>query len=345
MRTDIAVAWNGLPAYAARLIRAAQDDVGSFPVLGTRPTVPIEGMEAILGQSIHWLDADSSPTWKSLGLPVPKIYFQTGWGHSPLNALGAEVRNAGGQVIGMVDSFWNGSLRQIGALLLFRLKYRKWYSALMVPGRRSRRFCRALGMPVSRIYTGMYGADSELFNCQQPLSQRTKRFLFVGQLIDRKGVLELAEAYSALGGLSSGWTLTIVGEGPLRAKLEQFGDIDLRSFTQPDSVAELLSDTRCLVLPSKFERWGLVVHEAALAGCQLILTEAVGSWPDLLRSGENGYLCHSGSLSELKGALTYMMNRKDCAGQQATAVSKQLASQFGPRVWSTTMQDILTAES
>lgn len=338
---DIAVAWNGLPAYGARLIRAAQDRVGQFPVLGTQPNVPIEGMEGILGQQVHWLEEESHPTWQQLGLPVPKIYFQTGWGHPPLNALGEEVWHQGGKIVSMIDNPWKGTLRQYIGGLAFRLKGRRRFSAVLVPGKRARKLCRYLGMPHDRIFEGMYGGDPEVFHSTRAIQERTKRFLFVGQFIERKGVLELAEAFSRLGDNAQGWQLTLVGSGPLEKELRQFKDVDVRPFAQPESIAALMADSRCLVLPSREEHWGLVVHEAALAGCLLVLTKAVGAGPDLLVDALNGVEIPDCEVGAIERGLCDVASWDAERSESGHAASLEIASAFGPDTWAKIFIEIL----
>jgi hypothetical protein len=52
-RPRLAISWNGLPQYAARLIRAAIERWGApVDVIGSRPTVPVAGMEEALGQTM-----------------------------------------------------------------------------------------------------------------------------------------------------------------------------------------------------------------------------------------------------------------------------------------------------
>ena len=47
--TRIAFSWNGLPQYAARLIGKAAQRLGEdCAVIGSRPDVPVEGMEKVL---------------------------------------------------------------------------------------------------------------------------------------------------------------------------------------------------------------------------------------------------------------------------------------------------------
>ena len=96
-KSSIAFSWNGLPQYAARLLRGALDDLGeACAIVGSKPTVPVEGMEHALGQPVHWVDAAKTVSWHALGLQVPRLFFQSGWSYPAFSALGAEVKQLGG---------------------------------------------------------------------------------------------------------------------------------------------------------------------------------------------------------------------------------------------------------
>src|SRR5687768_12597413 len=90
--SSIALSWNGLPQYAARLIRAAVDRLGQdCVVIASRPAVPIKGMEEVLGGIVHWVDADMPVGWRALGLEPPDVFIQSGWSYPAFAALGREV--------------------------------------------------------------------------------------------------------------------------------------------------------------------------------------------------------------------------------------------------------------
>jgi hypothetical protein len=176
----IAIAWNGLPFYGARIIRAGIEKLGEpVYVIGSKPTVPIEGMEQALGQSIHWIDANSSCSWSQLEVPVPKIFIHTGWSYPAFNNLGEEVRKQGGQVVSMIDNCWKNSPKQWIGAIVFRTVYRRWFDAIWVPGRSAEKLCCFLGMPSEKIYQGLYGSDPNVFSPGLPLSEREKKFIFV----------------------------------------------------------------------------------------------------------------------------------------------------------------------
>lgn len=327
----VAFSWNGLPQYAARLIRAAIDAVGEdCVVVGSRPLVPVEGMEEALGQPVHWVDPGRPVTWRGLGLDVPRVYFQSGWAYPAFSALGAEVRRAGGRVVGMSDANWRGDFRQmvLGALA-FRLRYRRHFDAMLVPGRQAARLMGWFGLPPERVSCGMYGAEPGLFGGGPPLCERPPAFLFVGQFIARKGVLDLAEAFVRIAQRHPSWHLAIVGGGEQRGLLPAHPRISVEDFVQPQALAGRFRAVRFLVLPSRLEAWGLVVHEAALCGCALVLSDRVGSADDLATQ-VNALRFRAGDVAGLAQALAAAAAFDAARLARAEAESRRLAGRFGP---------------
>lgn len=331
----IAFSWNGLPQYAARLLRAALDVLDEeCVVIGSRPTVPVEGMEAALGQSIVWLDNSRPVTWEELGLDVPTIFFQSGWGYPAFNALGNEVRRRGGKVIGFSDANFRANFRQLvlGGVG-FRLKHGRRFDAMIVPGRSGERLMRYFGMPKTRIFHGMYGADPALFPAGPLLTERPRRFLFVGQFIPRKDVTGLARAFLRLqrhrGEASSPWELMILGGGEQEAQIARGKNVSVSGFVQPEALGEVFRNARFLVLPSLEEAWGLVVHEAALSGCGLILSDAIGSADDLAQ-GNNTLRFRAGDEKDLYRALTAAADLTPTELKSMQRDSLAAAARFGP---------------
>src|SRR5262245_22679330 len=92
----IAFAWNGLPAYGARLIRAAIESIDEpVAVIGTRPTVAVKDVESILGHPIQWIDKDRPVRWQDLGLSPPQLFIQSSWATPSFNELTREAKQSG----------------------------------------------------------------------------------------------------------------------------------------------------------------------------------------------------------------------------------------------------------
>ena len=94
------------------------------------------------------------------------------------------------------------------------------------------------------------------------------RFIYIGRLIDWKGVDLLLEAFARMDPAADA-TLTVVGDGPIRQQLEnQASDLIVKGtvqfagwLSQPEC-ATRLQEADVLVLPSVYECGGAVVLEA-----------------------------------------------------------------------------------
>lgn len=328
----IAFAWPGLPDYAARCIRAVIDrQETAVTVVATRPNVPIKGMEQSLGQPVIWLDdVKALSSWSSLRSDVPKVLFCGGYSTPAFNTLAKQVRKQGGSVILMSDNNWRGRLRQYTIdPVRHRLFFRSRFDGIFVPGISGIRLARSWGYKTERIAAKLYGADPALFNGGPPLAERPKTFLYVGQFIDRKNVLRLAEAFVSFAERNADWRLQLCGSGPLADRIPKHPRISVLGFVQPPQLAQLLRQVRCLVLPSYEEHWGLVVHEAALTGCALALSETVAAADDLARS-ENAVLFRPHNTAAIGRALATLAAWDVERWTQAEDASRRLAQAFGP---------------
>ena len=329
--TRIAFSWNGLPQFAARLIDKAARQLGEdCIVVGSRPDVPIEGMEEVLSSPIFWVDAATPISWGQLGLDIPETYVQSGWSYPAFTALGLEVKARGGRVIGLSDANWRGNFRQtVLGPIAFRLIHRKRFDAMITPGKQGLRLMRWFGMPNNRIRAGMLGGDPSLYFGGESLSARPKSFLFVGQYIARKDVLGLARAFIRFARTRADWTLHLCGSGDQRSLIPEHKNIVIEEFVQPEQLVARFRQARFFVLPSLFEAWGVVVHEAALCGCGLVLSDRVGSADDLA-TPVNGVVFKAGDEDDLLRALQEAAAFDDARLGAAEAESRRLAEAFGP---------------
>lgn len=322
-----------MPWYAARLLKAGLGAVsGEISVLATRPTVPMGGTEEILGRSIEWLDARRSYSWSVLDQPVPALFIHTGWNIRCFNSLAREVRRNGGKVIAMIDNSYKGSARQYVGAIVFRLFIRRRFAAVIVPGRSGRRLLRFLGMPADRIVEGQYGADPDVFTLGDPLLDRPKEMLFVGQMIPRKGVAILTEAFRRAQLADRGWTLRLVGDGPERPVVRDCERIQIDPFMSEQAVAAAMRRSRIFVLPSLQDHWGVVLAEAGLSGSALVAAKSVGAAEDLI-TPSNGRTFRAGDAEALAESLLQVADWPSAAWERARLESRMRASQFGPARW------------
>jgi glycosyltransferase involved in cell wall biosynthesis len=119
------------------------------------------------------------------------------------------------------------------------------------------------GIPPERITVTHHGIDPVFTPGGRPDSYA----LFVGTIQARKNPLAAADAAAAAG-------LRLVIAGPprdreLARELERRG-ADLRGYLEPSALAELYRGAACLVLPSRYEGFGLPVLEAMACGTPVV---------------------------------------------------------------------------
>jgi len=109
------------------------------------------------------------------------------------------------------------------------------------------------------------------------------RWLFVGGLSRSKGVDWLLEAFAICHRQDPALSLTLVGEGELRSKLDarvaELGVADAVTLTgalAPELALDLMREHDLLVHPSRSETFGVVVVEALAGGMPVLVTRCGG---------------------------------------------------------------------
>lgn len=125
------------------------------------------------------------------------------------------------------------------------------------------------------------GIDTELFT-PQASSQEIKRLIYIGYLVEHKGVQVLLEALSKVG--DSSLKLSIVGDGAYKEELQNLTSeyhleeqVEFLGSKTPSEVAQLLKEHDALVHPSFIESFGITVIEAMASGLPVLATRNGGS--------------------------------------------------------------------
>lgn len=232
---------------------------------------------------------------KFIGNFTPDIIFMASWNYKHYMKLSKKYKKEGVPVISCFDNQWKGSIRQYIGKLISPYLLKPVIDNFIVPGDRQAQLAKKLGYP--EPHHGFYCANSNNFKDIKP-NLSAKRFVFIGRFVEQKSVIELIEAYKRYRlTVSNPWTLLMIGNGPMKNECINIEGIEVQDFYQPNLLSKKFSESSCFILPSKHENWGLVIHEAALAGLPIICTNACGASTWFLREGQNGYLTATNSKS------------------------------------------------
>ncbi len=148
-------------------------------------------------------------------------------------------------------------------------------------------------VPETNVHVMSMGVDTSVFNYVAKVEAREslalpieeKILIFVGNVIQAKGLLELVEAFDSLKMSFPDSSLYVIGsqkDGQFVEELRSFireKDVEDIHFKEPLGQADLalwMSAADALVLPSYHEGFGLVALEAMSAGTKVVATNVGG---------------------------------------------------------------------
>ncbi|WP_199620939.1 glycosyltransferase family 4 protein [Paenibacillus alkalitolerans] len=142
------------------------------------------------------------------------------------------------------------------------------------------------------------------------------KLLFIGQLIERKGLVQIIEALKHVN--NSSWELRIVGSGPdeqkLKERVKEAGlesQIYFEGYKQKEELINYLVQSHCLVFPSLIEVWGLVVNEALATNTFVLASKYAGATKDIIVDKQNGLIIDPLDENDILRAFRWVMENQD----------------------------------
>lgn len=238
-----------------------------------------------------------------------------------------------------------GRLAGVGTLLAsresdFPLKnkaYYRWYftrlaTGLLVNSEATRRTVRrsAPWLSEERVHLLYKGIDLQKFH---PVEEAAEPVVgFAGQLIARKGLACLMQAWTALEMRGGTAHLRLAGAGPMLSEVEGWR----RGLQHPDRV-EILHQVedmpafyqgcRLLAMPSRSEGFGLSAAEALACGVPVVATDA-SSLPEIVRHQQNGRLIPVDDHEALTDAMAELLDNPQHAQQLGLAGRDHMVQNF-----------------
>ena len=224
-----------------------------------------------------------------------------------------------------------------------------WIDGFLAVGTLNRDFYMHYGVPSDRIFLMPNAVDNSYF--QQEAHDAKNRvdslrehlhldpfrpvILTASKIQGLKRSSDLLEAYIQLS--SDGVKephpyLIFIGDGQERSNLEarvrklRWASVKFLGFKNQSDLPSYYALCDVFVLCSEFETWGLVINEVMNAGKPVIVSDRVGSGPDLVVDGENGFVVPVGHIPLLSTRLSQLTSDSELAEKMGKEGLKRIIS-------------------
>lgn len=173
------------------------------------------------------------------------------------------------------------------------------------------------------------GAFFQKQDVKKPFKERA--IVFVGRLIEAKGVQDLIEATKRLSRVK----LVIIGAGNFEKQLKKLAHehVIFAGEKNAQGIREALSYADLFVNPSYAEGLPTSVLEAGAMGVPVIATD-VGGTGEVIIDGETGLLVAPKDVEQLREKIEFMLKNQAKSGSMAQALQKKVRGEFE---WSVTV--------
>ena len=181
---------------------------------------------------------------------------------------------------------------------IFLKYFFKMFSNFLVIGKLNKEFYLYHKVPSKKLSKGLYFVDNDFFRLNNSKKKLKKKYkfhkkkivLFVGKFIQRKNPLEflkLAKLFDDKKDIK----FIMIGDGNLKNKCHQYikknklNNTRILGFINQKKIREYYWISDLLIVPSKYETWGLNINEAFASDTPVICTKNCGASADLLHEG------------------------------------------------------------
>ena len=203
-------------------------------------------------------------------------------------------------------------------ILSFFFKYIDYFLYI---GKSNREFFLELGVDKKKLFAAPYSVDNSFFANKKDLKNTVnKRFkkkiiLFVGKFISRKNGKEFLNLAFLFKNFNE-YKFVMIGEGNKKKsyfayiKKNKLENVKILGFKNQKELRKIYREAFLLIVPSKYETWGLVINEAMASDLPVICTSNCSGSRDLIKNGSNGFIYNLKDINFLKNLIIKLSTNK-----------------------------------
>jgi starch synthase len=216
--------------------------------------------------------------------------------------------------------------------------------AITVPSEFARRSFLDCGVPPEKVHKMMLGVQLDAFRQKGEPPPDAFEVLFVGMVSFRKGIPYLLEGFRRFRHPRK--RLRIVGYVPqeIKAYLKTAGlsNVEICGARPQSELAQMMSQSHVLVLPSIEDGFGMVITQAMACGCPVISSTNTGG-PDLYTDGSEGFIVPIRSPEAIESALQQLADKPSLRQRMSEASLRRVQSLGGWRQYGESYSNFLKA--
>jgi glycosyltransferase involved in cell wall biosynthesis len=232
---------------------------------------------------------------RALSALAPDILFVNGFFPSMLSA--AAWAKSHGKKLGLTIDGWRETMPDT----VYHRIARPWLighcGVIVCCSQKGMAYFRDQGVPEHRIYLAPLVPAWDPPAKLAAYRDRPFSLLWCARINDdAKNAAFFEDVVIALNRKTAGLVVRIIGSGTAEGRmLARFSAEKVNFLHDPHvpwhAMSKVYEQSRLLVLPSLLEPWGLVCNEAMQCGVPCMVSPHVGAAGELVRHGENGYIC------------------------------------------------------
>jgi glycosyltransferase involved in cell wall biosynthesis len=222
-----------------------------------------------------------------------------------------------------------------------------YISGISCNGIETKKYLEQFGYPKDKLFIGNMAADisglkvalsnvdeNRINSLREKFNISGLVFLYVGQLIQRKGVLELLKSWNSFCRNKMDINLLLLGDGDqFKVVNDYINEKKLKSVkilgsVDYSEVSIIYSLSNIFIIPTLEDNWSLVVPEAMSCGLPILSSKYNGCWPELVKP-ENGWVFDPLDTNNFNQTLELAYNNKEKWKEMGKA-SRQIVEEFSP---------------